>query len=135
MEIQRQRAMKHEGSACVKGCLNDVQPVTALTEISLSTSYHESLQSVSQYTIDKWCMCGFTWPTVAFLCVFSKQLKKVTIKIVRAVHPSSPLQGIGQVPPDGFSGNFTFGITHELKQDKITHTSYQKLHMVTISCQ
>jgi hypothetical protein len=35
MEIQRQRAMRHEVSACVKGCLDDVWPVTALTEISV----------------------------------------------------------------------------------------------------
>jgi len=44
VEFQRQRAMKHEGSACVKGCLDDIWPVTALTEISPSTSHHESVQ-------------------------------------------------------------------------------------------
>jgi hypothetical protein len=37
VEIQRQRAMNHEGSACLKGCLDNVWPVTALTEISLYT--------------------------------------------------------------------------------------------------
>lgn len=127
--------MKHEGSACFKGCLDDVWPITALTEISLSTCYHESLQSVSQYTIYKYSTCGFIWPTVMFLCVFSEQLQKVTIKIVRSVHPSIPQQGTGQFSPDGFSWNFTFGIIKELKLDKITHTLHEDLHMVTISCQ
>jgi hypothetical protein len=69
-----------------------------------------------------------------FLCVLSKQLNKVT-KTVRSVHSSIPLQGKEQVSPDEFSWNFTFGIIHELKQDKITHTLHEKLHMVMISCQ
>jgi hypothetical protein len=56
-------------------------------------------------------------------------------KIVRSVHLSIPLQGTGQLSSDGFSWNFTFGIIHELKQDKITHTLHEKLHMVMISCQ
>jgi hypothetical protein len=56
-------------------------------------------------------------------------------KIVTSVHQSIPLQGTGQLSPDGFSWNFTLGIIHELKQDKITHTLCQKLHTVMISCQ
>jgi hypothetical protein len=56
-------------------------------------------------------------------------------KIVRSVHPSIPLQGTGQLSPDGFSRIFTLENIHELKQDKITHTLHEKLHMVMISCQ
>lgn len=76
------------------------------------------------------------WVHLAYCHVFMCILKAAekSDKTVRSVHPSNPLQGTGQLSPDGFSWNFTFEIIHELKQDKITHTLHDTLHMVMI-CQ
>lgn len=77
------------------------------------------------------------WVHLAYCHVLMCILKEAekSDKIVRSNHPSVPLQGTGQLSPDAFSWNFTFGIIHKLKQDKITHTLHEKLHMVMISCQ
>lgn len=85
-------AVKHESSDCFKGCLDDVGPVTALTEISLSTSYHASLHLVSQYS-DGACVgpCGL----LSCLYVYSKSsckkwpLKLSGVSIHPSIHPSA----------------------------------------------
>ena len=107
-EIHRQRAMNHEGSACLKGCLGDVWPVTALTEISLYTAAmnHYSVTIHNLQMVHVWVHLAYCH----VLCVFSKQLKKVTIKIVRSVHPSIPLQGTGQLSSKDFHGISHLGL-------------------------
>jgi hypothetical protein len=66
---------------------------------------------------------------VIFLCVFTEQLQKVIIKIVRYVHPSLCKE-------QGNSHQIDFhGIFNELKLDKITDTLHEDLHTFMISCQ
>ena len=124
--------MKHGGSACLKGCLDYVRPVTELTEISLSTSYNQchNIQYTNKTHV------GSSGLLSCFYVYSQSSCKKWQLKLSGlSIHPSIPQQGTGQISPNGFSWNFTFGIINDLKVDKMTHTLHEDLSMVTISCQ